>query len=100
MAQHVGVYLRQSERRTTGSQASTAAQREECLKAMEQWAIQPAHVAVYEDLGLLFLDRVEVRKAYPHAGQGVPTASRVSITWAGGMTLDGLPDNERLCESA
>ncbi len=48
----------------------------------------------------LFLDRVEVRKAYRYAGQGVPTRSRVSITWAGGMNLDGLPDTERSRESA
>ncbi|MFK4099445.1 hypothetical protein ACI2L1_05040 [Streptomyces sp. NPDC019531] len=39
----------------------------------------------------LFLDRVEVRKAYRYAGQSVRTESRVSITWAGGINLDVLP---------
>jgi hypothetical protein len=39
----------------------------------------------------LFLDRVEVRKAYRWAGQGVPIESRVCVTWAGGINLDVLP---------
>ncbi|MFF4786366.1 recombinase family protein [Streptomyces griseorubiginosus] len=63
MALHVGLYVRQSERRTGGSEASTSAQHAECLKALEHWGIQPAHVAVYEDLGVSAFKNVE-RPAY------------------------------------
>ncbi|WP_329338903.1 recombinase family protein [Streptomyces sp. NBC_01352] len=63
MAVHVGVYVRQSGRRATGSEASTAAQREECLRALEGWDVQPAHVEVYEDLGISAFKNVE-RPAY------------------------------------
>ncbi|MGW0756972.1 recombinase family protein [Streptomyces sp. NPDC002814] len=51
MAIHAAIYVRQSERRATGSEASTAAQREECLRAMDRWEVPPSHVEVYEDLG-------------------------------------------------
>ncbi|MFC8348671.1 recombinase family protein [Streptomyces sp. NPDC057280] len=63
MAIHVGVYLRQSERRTSGSEASTAAQLGECMKALTQWDVPPAHIEVYEDLGISAYKNVE-RPAY------------------------------------
>lgn len=37
----------------------------------------------------LFLDRVSVTKARRWAGQGVPVEARVTVTWAGGVDLDG-----------
>ncbi|MFD4523736.1 recombinase family protein [Streptomyces sp. NPDC058470] len=77
MAIHVGVYLRQSERRTTGSEASTAAQREECLAALDQWDVQPAHVEVYEDLGISAFKNVE-RPAYEQLLRDV-RAGRINV---------------------
>lgn len=77
MAIHVGVYLRQSERRTTGSEASTAAQHEECLKALEQWDVPPAHVEVYEDLGISAFKNVE-RPAYERLLRDV-RAGRINV---------------------
>ncbi|MGK3937128.1 recombinase family protein [Streptomyces caeruleatus] len=63
MAHRVGVYLRQSEQRATGSAASTAAQQGECLKALQQWGLSPDCVEVYEDLGISAFKDVE-RPAY------------------------------------
>jgi DNA invertase Pin-like site-specific DNA recombinase len=77
MATHVGVYLRQSERRTTGSEASTAAQHEECLKALKQWDVPPAHVEVYEDLGISAFKNVE-RPAYERLLRDV-RAGRINV---------------------
>lgn len=39
MAIHAGIYVRQSERRVTGSEASTTTQREECLKDIARWDV-------------------------------------------------------------
>ncbi|MCD7440370.1 recombinase family protein [Streptomyces lincolnensis] len=77
MATHVGVYLRQSERRTTGSEASTAAQHEECLKALARWDIPPAHVEVYEDLGISAFKNVR-RPAYERLLRDV-RAGRINV---------------------
>ncbi|MFF4270453.1 recombinase family protein [Streptomyces sp. NPDC001536] len=77
MAIHVGVYLRQSELRTTGSEASTAAQHEECLKALKQWDVPPAHVEVYEDLGISAFKNVE-RPAYERLLRDV-RAGRINV---------------------
>ncbi|WP_210585333.1 recombinase family protein [Streptomyces sp. GESEQ-35] len=77
MAIHVGVYLRQSERRTTGSEASTAAQHEECMKALAQWDVPPAHVEVYEDLGISAFKNVE-RPAYERLLRDV-RAGRINV---------------------
>ncbi|MFF7171987.1 recombinase family protein [Streptomyces pseudovenezuelae] len=52
MAIHAGIYVRQSERQVTGSEASTTTQREECVKAAEGWDLPPDHIEVYEDLGV------------------------------------------------
>jgi DNA invertase Pin-like site-specific DNA recombinase len=77
MAIHAGVYVRQSERRSTGSEASTAAQREECLKALEQWDIPPTHIEVYEDLGASAFKDVE-RPAYEQLLRDV-RAGRINV---------------------
>ncbi|EPD56159.1 recombinase family protein [Streptomyces sp. HGB0020] len=77
MAIHAAVYVRQSERRTTGSEASTAAQREECLKAMQQWAVPPTRVEVYEDLGVSAFKNV-ARPAYEQLLRDV-RAGRINV---------------------
>lgn len=77
MATHVGLYLRQSERRTTGSEASTAAQHKECLKALVQWDVPPTHVEVYEDLGISAFKNVE-RPAYERLLRDV-RAGRINV---------------------
>lgn len=77
MGIHVGVYVRQSERRTTGSEASTSTQREECLKAIGLWDVQPNHVEVYEDLGVSAFKNVR-RPAYERLLRDV-RAGRINV---------------------
>ncbi|MFE3852599.1 recombinase family protein [Streptomyces griseorubiginosus] len=77
MAIRVGVYLRQSELRVTGSEASTAAQHRECLKALESWDVPPAHVEVYEDLGISAFKNVE-RPGYERLLRDV-RAGRINV---------------------
>lgn len=59
MNTHVGVYVRQSDRRETGSEASTATQREACLHYIDRMPEPPAHVEHYEDLGISAFKNVE-----------------------------------------
>ncbi|MFI9760583.1 recombinase family protein [Streptomyces sp. NPDC051963] len=77
MAIHAGIYVRQSERRATGSEASTTAQREECLRAMQQWDTPPDHIEVYEDLGMSAFKDVE-RPAYERLLRDV-RAGRINV---------------------
>ncbi|SNX62572.1 recombinase [Streptomyces sp. TLI_55] len=77
MAIHAGIYVRQSERRARGSEASTAAQRAECLRAMARWDVPPSHVEVYEDLGLSAFKDVK-RPAYERLLRDV-RAGRVNV---------------------
>ncbi|MFG2788922.1 recombinase family protein [Streptomyces sp. NPDC048419] len=77
MAIHAAVYVRQSERRATGSEASTAAQRDECLKALQRWDVRPARVEVYEDLGVSAFKNV-TRPAYEQLLRDV-RAGRINV---------------------
>ncbi|NUO41610.1 MAG: recombinase family protein [Streptomyces sp.] len=77
MAIHAAIYVRQSERRATGSEASTAAQRAECLGAMELWDVPPAHIEVYEDLGMSAFKDVK-RPAYERLLRDV-RAGRINV---------------------
>ncbi|MFJ9099217.1 recombinase family protein [Streptomyces sp. NPDC102405] len=77
MAIHAGIYVRQSERRVTGSEASTTTQREECLEAIARWDVPPDDVAVYEDLGVSAFKNAE-RPAYERLLRDV-RAGRINV---------------------
>lgn len=73
MANHVGIYTRQSERRASKSEASTETQWGDCMSGLPYWGLDPEHIERYEDLGISAfkdVDRPDYRRLLTEARAG------------------------------